>query len=85
MLTHLLLSGGLEECRGLMVGAFEECGQPASVIDLVRERCSGLNMPIVTGLPVGHGERNEPLPIGVRAILDTKKMSLEFKESCLSA
>jgi muramoyltetrapeptide carboxypeptidase LdcA involved in peptidoglycan recycling len=42
-------------------------------------------MPIVTGLPVGHGERNEPLPVGVRAILDTKKMSLEFKESCLSA
>jgi muramoyltetrapeptide carboxypeptidase len=85
MLTHLLLSGGLEECRGLMVGSFEECGQPASVIDLVRERCSGLNMPIVTGLPVGHGERNEPLPVGARAILDTKKMSLEFKESCLSA
>jgi len=83
MLTHLLLSGGLEKCAGLMVGSFEECGDPASVIDLVRERCSRLNMPILTGLPVGHGEHNVPLPIGVRAVLDTGTMSLEFKETCV--
>lgn len=83
MLTHLLLSGGLEKCAGLMVGSFEECGDPAFVIDLVRERCSRLNMPILTGLPAGHGEDNVPLPVGVRAVLDTGKMSLEFKEPCL--
>jgi len=80
MLTHLLVSGELERCAGLMLGTFEECGDPASVIELVRERCSGMSMPIVTGLPVGHGEQNVPLPIGARAVLDTKTMSLEFKE-----
>jgi muramoyltetrapeptide carboxypeptidase len=84
MLTHLLLSGELEKCAGLMVGTFEECGDPASVIDLVRERCSGLKMPILTGLPVGHGEDNVPLPIGARAVLDTETMSLELKEPCVS-
>jgi len=83
MLTYLLLSGELEKCAGLMVGSFEECGDPASVIDLVREGCSRLNMPILTGLPVGHGEHNVPLPIVVRAVLDTGKMSLEFKETCV--
>jgi muramoyltetrapeptide carboxypeptidase len=83
MLTHLLVSGELEKCAGLMVGTFEECGDPASVIDLVRERCSALSMPIVTGLPVGHGEQNVPLPIGARAVLDTGTMSLEFKEACI--
>jgi muramoyltetrapeptide carboxypeptidase len=83
MLTHLLLSGELEKCAGLMVGTFEECGDPASVIELVRDRCSRLNMPILTGLPVGHGEHNVPLPIGVRAVLDTGAMSLEFKEPCV--
>jgi muramoyltetrapeptide carboxypeptidase len=46
MLTHLLLSGELEKCAGLMVGAFEDCGDPASLIDLVTERC-WLNMPIM--------------------------------------
>jgi muramoyltetrapeptide carboxypeptidase len=83
MLTHILLSGELEKCAGLMVGSFKECGDPASVIDLVRERCSRLNMPILAGLPVGHGEQNVPLPIGARAVFDTRTMSLEIKEPCV--
>jgi muramoyltetrapeptide carboxypeptidase len=83
MLSHLLLSGELEKCAGLMVGTFEECEDPASVIDLVRERCSKLRMPILTGFPVGHGLDNVPLPIGARAVLDTRTMSLEFKEPCV--
>ena len=80
MLSHLLVSGELAKCAGLMLGAFEECGDPASVIDLVSERCSGLHMPILTGLPVGHGEQNVPLPIGARAVLDARTMSLQTKE-----
>ncbi len=83
MLTHLLLTRELEKCAGLMVGTFEECGDPASVIELVRERFSRLNMPIVSGLPVGHGEDNVPLPIGARAVLDTETMSLDIKEPCV--
>lgn len=83
MLTHLLLSGELEKCAGLMVGTLEECGDPSSVIDLIKERCSRLNMPILNGLPVGHGEHNVALPIGVRAVLDTRTMSLAFKEPCV--
>jgi len=83
MLTHLLLSGELEKCAGFMVGTLEECGDPSSVIDLIKERCSRLNMPILTGLPVGHGEHNVPLPIGVRAVLDTRTMSLAFREPCV--
>lgn len=84
MLTHLLLSGELEKCAGLMIGTFEDCGDPACVIDLVRERCSRLNMPIMSGLPVGHGEHNVPLPIGARAVLDTGRMSLDIKEPCVT-
>ena len=80
MLTHLLVSGELEKCAGLMLGTFEGCGDPASVTELVRERCSRLSMPIATGLPVGHGEQNVPLPIGARAVFDTRRMNLEFKE-----
>jgi muramoyltetrapeptide carboxypeptidase len=80
MLTHLLVSGELERCAGLMLGTFEKCGDPGSVVELVRERCSRLSMPVATGLPVGHGEQNVPLPIGARAVLDTRRMSLAFKE-----
>jgi muramoyltetrapeptide carboxypeptidase len=84
MLTHLLLSGEMEKCAGLMVGTFEGCGDSGSLVDLVMDRCSRLKMPIVTGLPVGHGEQNVPLPIGVRAVLDTGAMSLEIKEPCVN-
>lgn len=83
MLTYLRLCGELEKCAGLMLGTFEECGDPASVLDLVSERCSGLSIPVVTGLPLGHGEQNVPLPIGARAALDTRTMSLKIKEACV--
>ena len=85
MLTHLLLSGELQKCAGLMVGTFEECGDPSSVIELVSERCSRLDMPVVAGLPVGHGEDNVPLPVGVRAVLDTETMRLDMEEPCVRA
>jgi len=85
MLTHLLLSGELQKCAGLMVGTFEDCGDPAFVIDLVSERFSRLDMPVVTGLPAGHGEDNVPLPIGVRAVLDTGTMRLDIQEPCVRA
>jgi len=83
MLAHLLLSGEMEKCAGLMLGSFEECGDPGAVVDLVRERWARMSLPIVAGFPVGHGEQNVALPIGARAVLDTKTMSLEFKEPCL--
>ena len=83
MLTHLLLSGEMERCAGLMIGSFEGCGDEDSVVDLVRERCARLKVPIVAGFPVGHGVRNGALPIGARAVLDTKTMSLAFKEPCV--
>jgi muramoyltetrapeptide carboxypeptidase len=83
MMTHLFLSGEMEKCAGLMMGSFEECGNPASIVDLVRERCRILKVPIVAGFPTGHGEQNVPLPIGVRAVLDTSTMSLKFKEPCV--
>ncbi|MGE5838985.1 MAG: S66 peptidase family protein [Deltaproteobacteria bacterium] len=84
MLSHLLLSGEIEKCAGLMLGSFEECGDPAAVVDLVGDRCSRLNMPIVTGLPVGHGVDNVPLPVGARAVLDTTAMTLGLKEACVN-
>jgi muramoyltetrapeptide carboxypeptidase len=38
MLTHLLLSGEMEKCAGLMVGTFEECGDPGLENDPVKVR-----------------------------------------------
>jgi muramoyltetrapeptide carboxypeptidase len=83
MLTHLRLSGFLGKCEGVMIGAFEDCGEPGAVEALVEERLSDLRVPVMTGLPVGHGEENIALPIGVKAVLDATEMTLSLSEPCV--
>ncbi len=85
MLTQLRLSGLLDKCAGLMIGTFEDCGEGSAVASVIEERLSDLPFPIMTGLPVGHGEENLALPVGVRAVLDTSRMTLELKEPCTMA
>ena len=85
MLTHLTLTGVLRGCAAVVFGQFSECGDEASVIELLEEKTSHLNIPVVTGLGMGHGEENVTLPIGVRAFLDTEKMNLSLMEPCVSS
>jgi muramoyltetrapeptide carboxypeptidase len=85
MLTQLRLSGLLDKCAGLMIGTFEECGEVSDVTSLIEERLSDLPVPIMIGLPVGHGEENLAMPIGVKAVLDTSRMTLRLKERCTAA
>ncbi|WP_456434517.1 S66 peptidase family protein [Thermosulfuriphilus sp.] len=61
--NQLRLSGILEEISALLLGNFAFCGEIAW--DLILEIVpSGL--PIIAGLPVGHGAENFPLLIGGR-------------------
>jgi muramoyltetrapeptide carboxypeptidase len=80
MLTHLRLSGLLSGCAGVMTGTFEDCGEPSAVGTLIEERLGDLPVPIMIGLPIGHGEVNTSLPIGVKAVLDTGKKTLTLSE-----
>jgi muramoyltetrapeptide carboxypeptidase len=83
MLTHLKVSGFLRRCAGIVFGDFRECGDSSSLTQVLQERTSDLEMPVVTGLRTGHGEENVTLPIGVRACLDTENMSLSIVEACV--
>ena len=85
MLTHLRLSGLLNTCAGIMTGSFEDCGGPSTVEALIKERLGDLPLPVMIGLPVGHGEVNTALPIGVKAILDTRQKTLTLREACVKA
>lgn len=84
MLTHLRLSGLLADLSGLIAGTFKGCGDSSSVNQILVDTFSDLNVPLVSGLPVGHGQDNLCLPLGIRAVLDTERMRLAFKESCVS-
>jgi len=86
MVTHLALSGLFERIAGLLVGDITETGdRREAFLDLLMEHLDSSGIPVIEGLPVGHGERNQPLPIGIRATLDTDRMRLSYHESCFSA
>ena len=85
MLTHLRLSGVLKTCAGIMTGSFEDCGEPTALEALIKERLGDLPVPLMSGLPIGHGKVNTALPIGVRAVLDTRQKTLTLSEACVKA
>lgn len=91
MLTHWRLSGALDHVAAIGFGQFTDCQEPEtlptseqsddkgfSVEEVLRERVSGLGIPVLAGLPVGHGPINAALPLGCRARLDAKAGRLEL-------
>ena len=80
MLVHLGLSGQLKHLAGLITGQFEECGDTAAINRLLMDIVLDLNIPLATGLMVGHGQKNLALPLGLETELDTDRMTLTFME-----
>jgi len=81
MLTQLILSGRLKGLAGLVIGQMVDCGKEEEVGSLLDERLGGLPVPIVAGLPFGHGGETISLPLGLPAMLDTERMVLEIEEA----
>jgi muramoyltetrapeptide carboxypeptidase len=85
MMTHLRLSGQLRGLVGLIAGSFEGCGEISSINRVLVDTVSHLQIPVVSGLPVGHGPENISLPLGVQASLDTEAMILSIIEPCVTS
>jgi len=64
-LTQLELSGVFQQIRGLLVGDLGARGAQAVMAHRrLREICDKWSIPMITGLPVGHGSRNACLGYG---------------------
>jgi muramoyltetrapeptide carboxypeptidase len=83
MFTQLLLNGHLRDISGLIIGQINDCGKKDIIESMLEERLCGLNIPVITGLPVGHGDENVSLPLGLPALLDTESMVLKIEESAV--
>lgn len=81
MLTQLALCGALEQLVGIALGEFTDCGDAEPVL---LERFAELGVPVVAGLPVGHGDKNVALPHGARVRLDADAGILQFLEGAVS-
>jgi muramoyltetrapeptide carboxypeptidase len=80
-LTQLLRSGWFEGVRGVCLGGFPGCGDPAEVRAVLDERLGPLAVPVLHGLPVGHLTKNLPVPLGVPARLDVSAGTLTVPRS----
>lgn len=75
-LTMLRNAGHLRGVRGVAVGQYTNCEPDAAtqgdwtVLDVLRDRLGRLGVPILGGLPIGHGEGPRAVPIGTTATLD---------------
>ncbi|HET7173231.1 MAG TPA: DUF4031 domain-containing protein [Nocardioidaceae bacterium] len=79
MLTQLLRSGWFEGVRGVVLGAFVDCGDPAAVSATLFDRLVPLGVPMVTGVDLGHTDSTIAVPLGVRARLDADRTTLVLR------
>jgi muramoyltetrapeptide carboxypeptidase len=73
-----LVGGSLDGIAGVVLGDFTDCpaSHGVSAHDVLAERLVTLRVPVASGLPFGHGERNAPLPLGLEAALDASAGTL---------
>ncbi|HEU4911329.1 MAG TPA: LD-carboxypeptidase [Actinomycetes bacterium] len=81
MLTQLLRTGWFDGVAGIVLGTWVDCGDGA--LETVVERLAPLGVPLVSGLPFGHGVPQLTVPLGVAAGLDTAAGTLTVRQPAL--
>ncbi|CAA9491693.1 MAG: Muramoyltetrapeptide carboxypeptidase [uncultured Solirubrobacteraceae bacterium] len=82
-LTQLLECGCLDGVRGVAVGQFIRSADQRpgkwSIVDLLYDRLGLLGVPVLGGLPIGHGAHPPTIPLGATATLDTNTRTLTIE------
>ncbi|MFB7595797.1 LD-carboxypeptidase [Streptomyces sp. NPDC056160] len=82
-LTQLLRAGWLERVRGVLLGSWEECGEPARVRALLADRLGPLGVPVAEDFGFGHCAGASTIPFGVAAELDADAGTLTLEAPAL--
>jgi muramoyltetrapeptide carboxypeptidase len=86
-LTQLRRSRCLEGLKGIAVGQFIRSAEPQrgkwSFIDVLRDQLGDLGVPVLGGLPIGHGPSPFTIPLGTLATLDTAVRTLTIEPGVL--
>ncbi len=85
LLHQLRAAGKLDRLAGVGVGHLVECVDPKretpTAEDVIEEILAPLGLPLVFGLPFGHGRPNLPWPMGGRGVLDAERGELHILEA----
>ncbi|MGZ4358417.1 MAG: S66 peptidase family protein [Gaiellaceae bacterium] len=90
-LDQLRHAGKLDRVAGVVVGELEECdwgdapalsewARSRSIEDVLEEKLEPLGVPVLYGLPLGHGKHQAALPLGVVCTLDADARTLSVDE-----
>jgi muramoyltetrapeptide carboxypeptidase len=92
-LTQLTLSGALAQVGAMIVGDLTRCEDtnpptgtpdpPDAALRAILERLHAAGTPAAVGAPVGHGDRNEPVPFGAASVLDLDAGTFEITEGAV--
>jgi muramoyltetrapeptide carboxypeptidase len=73
LFMHLRLRGCLDRVSAILLGKFTGSDNKEFPLSLVKKIIGNSTIPVWTGLPVGHGNRNIPLPVGAPAFIDAER------------
>ncbi len=92
--TQLAQTGALAATAALIVGDLARCVDPnpptgvpdpeGAALATMVERIAAAGVRSATGAPVGHGDRNEPIAFGARAVLDLDAGVLEVLDGAVA-
>ena len=91
-LLYLEQSGKLRGVRGIVVGELADCDwhqytsgpRTTTLEDVLDDRLGELGIPVLYGLPLGHGASLATLPLGVEATIDADALRLTIDEPALA-
>ena len=93
MLTQMLMGTNISKCAGIAMGVFSRCnarGDESGITgsftlqEVLRDRLSPLNIPVVYGLSFGHVKNKMVLPFGIKAELNAGEKSLKLLEAAVT-
>jgi muramoyltetrapeptide carboxypeptidase len=87
MLTQMRSAGKFDGAAGIVMGVFRNCEprdtDPAdsfSLMEVINDRLSDLNIPVLYGMSFGHVVNKLTLPVGIRAELNTVYQTIRLLE-----
>jgi muramoyltetrapeptide carboxypeptidase len=84
---QMRMAGVFDEVVGIVVSELHGCGKPdpdvvadRSLEDVLEIHLAGLGVPVIYGLPMGHGPNLASVPFGVMATVDADARTLTIDE-----
>ncbi len=83
MLFQMRMAGCFQGISGVVLGSFQDCGRYEDICIIVKNIFVDMNIPILGGFEIGHGDDNMTIPMGIRATLDTDQGALVYQEAAV--